>query len=528
MGADIGDAGAAGTPLRVFLSYRRSDDVNFIGRFHDRLMTEFGEENVFRDLDSLHPGSNFSKLIKAELRRIDAVVAMIGPTWSARVRQPGDFVALEIGEALKRGCPVIPILIDDTALPTSDELPDQLRGLLELNAVAIRPDPDFRRDAKRAIEGLREEAEAFRAREVDEELRAAAVIAAEQVASQRRQRVDELAREREASELEVRRLEAKAHASQLDLERQRLDQIVEDERQADAALADATAAVTAAVAAARAVSPEPLTTASVGSTPETSGFVPIEDQRPPVGDEDQGQRRPLWMWLVLGLAIAGLAAVAIALLVNRSGEPMETGDCAPKPGMTVRFCESFDGDALDPQRWEQFDNAGVVTVANGEVTLASNGPSFPYVISNANPFPSSDVYRLTIGYRYKSIAPWGNGVQSQDVRPDNEIPGIDTPGNKISKVWQDERSSHFKNDCTAEEAVKDEANTDPHVVQFDHVASGDHSITVDEVQRASCVGIAKAIAIWFGSPNVPEIPPDDCICQWNELSIQFIRIDVPS
>jgi hypothetical protein len=35
------------------MSYRRSDDPNFTGRFHDKLVGVFGEDNVFRDNDSL-------------------------------------------------------------------------------------------------------------------------------------------------------------------------------------------------------------------------------------------------------------------------------------------------------------------------------------------------------------------------------------------------------------------------------------------------------------------------------------------
>ena len=70
----------------MFLSYRRSDDINVVGRFHDHLLESFGEDNVFRDLDSIHGGSNFPRVIKEEMGRIDAVVAMIGPTWGGRPR----------------------------------------------------------------------------------------------------------------------------------------------------------------------------------------------------------------------------------------------------------------------------------------------------------------------------------------------------------------------------------------------------------------------------------------------------------
>ena len=39
--------------VRVFMSYRRTDDANFTGRFHDKLIGVFGDANVFRDIDSI-------------------------------------------------------------------------------------------------------------------------------------------------------------------------------------------------------------------------------------------------------------------------------------------------------------------------------------------------------------------------------------------------------------------------------------------------------------------------------------------
>ena len=62
----------------VFMSYRRSDDPNFTGRFHDKLIGVFGETNVFRDIDSLSAGTRFADVITESLDHVDAVVAMIG------------------------------------------------------------------------------------------------------------------------------------------------------------------------------------------------------------------------------------------------------------------------------------------------------------------------------------------------------------------------------------------------------------------------------------------------------------------
>ena len=71
-------------PVRVFMSYRRADDRHFIGRLHDRLCVAFGEEKVFRDIDSIPPGTNFRQVILRTLDEVDAVVAVIGPNGPAR------------------------------------------------------------------------------------------------------------------------------------------------------------------------------------------------------------------------------------------------------------------------------------------------------------------------------------------------------------------------------------------------------------------------------------------------------------
>jgi len=142
--------------VRVFMSYRRTDDANFTGRFHDKLINVFGDSNVFRDIDSIPAGTRFEDVINARLSDVDAVLAMIGPTWGGRIDSAADFVRMEIAHALQSGTPVIPVLIEDTPLPTADGLPDDLKPLLDRQTVRVRRDPDFHRDAARVIDGVRE------------------------------------------------------------------------------------------------------------------------------------------------------------------------------------------------------------------------------------------------------------------------------------------------------------------------------------------------------------------------------------
>ena len=142
--------------VRVFMSYRRTDDANFTGRFHDKLIGVFGDANVFRDIDSIPAGTRFEDVINARLADVDAVVALIGSTWAGRIDASSDFVRMEIAHALQSGTPVIPVLIEDTAFPTPDALPDDLKPMLDRQTVRVRRDPDFHRDAARVIDGVRE------------------------------------------------------------------------------------------------------------------------------------------------------------------------------------------------------------------------------------------------------------------------------------------------------------------------------------------------------------------------------------
>ena len=221
--------------MRVFMSYRRTDDANFTGRFHDKLIGVFGDANVFRDIDSIPAGTRFEDVINARLSDVDAVLALIGPTWGARIDSASDFVRMEIAHALQSGTPVIPVLIEDTPLPMADSLPDDLRPMLDRQTVRVRRDPDFHRDAARVIEGVRGAVTAQRERE------AAARRAAEEAArlerEQEERRQAELARRREL-EAELTRATARAEeerraAEALAAERaQRLAELVRLEEEA--------------------------------------------------------------------------------------------------------------------------------------------------------------------------------------------------------------------------------------------------------------------------------------------------------
>ena len=148
---------------KLFISYRRGDSAGHAGRVHDRLEREFGSDCLFMDVNSVPLGVNFLKVLAEEIAKCDALLVIIGPGWldardddgHRRLDNPDDFVRIEIETALKRGIPVIPILLEGTRIPKADQLPNSLKELALRNGLDIRH-VSFLDDMERLIRGLRE------------------------------------------------------------------------------------------------------------------------------------------------------------------------------------------------------------------------------------------------------------------------------------------------------------------------------------------------------------------------------------
>lgn len=147
---------------RVFISYRREDSAETCGRIYDRLEGSLGRHNVFKDVDNIPPGVDFRSYLQDALRMCDVALIVIGPRWLAsetatgerRLFVPSDFVRLEIEVALQLNKPVIPVLVNNAQPPAETDLPPSIARLAYLNAVNVRPDPDFRRDMDHVIGSL--------------------------------------------------------------------------------------------------------------------------------------------------------------------------------------------------------------------------------------------------------------------------------------------------------------------------------------------------------------------------------------
>ena len=145
----------------LFISYRRSDSVWATRSIHQALSLQFGEENVFIDLDDIPYGMSFSEKLERELGRCSALLAVIGPNWlvardnvgNRRIDDPDDWVRQEIAMGLLRRIPVVPILVDGAEMPKKERLPDNLKLLSDSNAIVLNNN-SFKSDVDRLIKSL--------------------------------------------------------------------------------------------------------------------------------------------------------------------------------------------------------------------------------------------------------------------------------------------------------------------------------------------------------------------------------------
>src|SRR5262245_46627114 len=137
--------------LKIFISYRRDDSAYVTGMLAEKLREGFGKTSVFIDIDTIPFGVDIRDHISRAVGECAVLLAVIGDAWvdaatadgRRRLDTPTDFVRLEIESALKRGIPVVPVLVDNAQMPAETDLPESLRSLAYRNAAELRPGRDL-------------------------------------------------------------------------------------------------------------------------------------------------------------------------------------------------------------------------------------------------------------------------------------------------------------------------------------------------------------------------------------------------
>ena len=147
---------------QIMISYRREDSAGVTGRIYDVLVQKFGEEDVFKDVDSIPLGVNFKSYLEKVLKQCKVLVVIIGDRWldiknsagSRRLDHSQDVVRLEIETALLLGVSIIPVLVQNAKMPEVPDLPQSLQELAYINGTTVGNDPYFHIDMNRLIKGL--------------------------------------------------------------------------------------------------------------------------------------------------------------------------------------------------------------------------------------------------------------------------------------------------------------------------------------------------------------------------------------
>lgn len=144
--------------MRLFLSYRRLDTAAIAGRIFDRLQSHFGSNSVFMDIDGIPFGADFRRYIRDTIAQTSVMLAVIGTKWlqpgedgRSKLEDASDVVRIELEVALQCGITIIPVLVDNAAMPKPSQLPQHLKELAFLNAAEVDMGRDYQVHMDRLI-----------------------------------------------------------------------------------------------------------------------------------------------------------------------------------------------------------------------------------------------------------------------------------------------------------------------------------------------------------------------------------------
>ncbi len=129
----------------IFLCYRREDTQGFARGIYQSLASEYGHEQVFRDIDSTPAGVRFSTWIESKVGQCSVMIVLIGDAWSSamdqtgqrRLDSPKDWVRQEIESAMRQNIPIIPVRVQGARMPSEDELPPSIADLAGFQSAEI-------------------------------------------------------------------------------------------------------------------------------------------------------------------------------------------------------------------------------------------------------------------------------------------------------------------------------------------------------------------------------------------------------
>ena len=113
------------------------------------------------DIDGVPLGIDFVDHVTEQIGRCNAVIVMIGQRWRTikdkkrhrRLDSEDDLVRAEIRAALQQKIPVIPVTVQNAAMPGAEDLPEDIRLLARRNGIELST-TRWRTDVERLIKEL--------------------------------------------------------------------------------------------------------------------------------------------------------------------------------------------------------------------------------------------------------------------------------------------------------------------------------------------------------------------------------------
>jgi hypothetical protein len=143
---------------RIFICYRREDSEYIAHQIKEHLVNRFGSDSIIFDIDSTPLGADFRQFIDQKVARCDVLLAIIGNNWlrtlNERLKDPKDFVRIELEAGLAREIAVVPVVVGLAAMPQEKELPKTLRQLVYRNATEVRGGHDLKAHLDRLVDKL--------------------------------------------------------------------------------------------------------------------------------------------------------------------------------------------------------------------------------------------------------------------------------------------------------------------------------------------------------------------------------------
>ncbi|MFM7161907.1 MAG: AAA family ATPase, partial [Planctomycetaceae bacterium] len=148
------------SPQRIFVSFRRTSPLV------ERLLTTLRDDpevvldpifDIFQGLDRRGLLDTWSLESQRALSRAAVLLLLIDDDWvryadefgRRRIDDPADTVHQEIGFALSRNIPIVPVLLGHSRMPPAKALPPPLARLTQFQGVVLRDDEDFHSDYHR-------------------------------------------------------------------------------------------------------------------------------------------------------------------------------------------------------------------------------------------------------------------------------------------------------------------------------------------------------------------------------------------